>query len=118
MNLLKEIQRLGADTEDGLRRFMNHSVLYEKMLMKFPASLRNLTLSSHLQCRRIPEALEAAHNIKGMTGNLSLTPLYTAYSNIVIHLRADRLEEAVRIYQEILPLQEEFLSCIESHHPL
>ena len=49
-----------------------------------------------------------------MTGNLSLTPLYEAYTKIVDLLRMGNVEEANRIYLEVLPVQEEILARIRN----
>ena len=58
---------------------------------------------------------ERAHAIKGTSGNLSITPVYEAYSEIMDLLRSDRPDEAKELLKKILPIQEEIVSCIEKY---
>ena len=44
MSMLDELQVLGADIQDGLKRFVNNAALYEKMLKKFPGAAEGLQL--------------------------------------------------------------------------
>jgi HPt (histidine-containing phosphotransfer) domain-containing protein len=59
------------------------------------------------------KALENAHTMKGITGNLSLTPLFNAYSEVVSLLRAGDNEKARSIVEGILPTQEDMVSRLE-----
>ena len=61
------------------------------------------------------EVIEKTHALKGVAGNLSITPLYEAYTKIVDLLRAGKPEEARPVLAQILPVQEEIVACIERH---
>lgn len=63
----------------------------------------------------IETATRNAHTIKGVTGNLSITPLYTAYTEIVNLLRGGKVEEARKLYVETLPVQEKILEIIKKY---
>lgn len=115
MSLLQDMEALGADTEDALRRFMNNSALYEKMLKKFPAAAAEQNVTACLEKGGTEAAATAAHTLKGITGNLSLTPLYEAYTGIVASLRAGDADGAKAALDEILPIQEQFIACIEKN---
>ena len=115
MSLLTELEGLGADVQDGMNRFMNNVALYEKMLKKFPAAAGKLPVQSCFAAGDLETALANAHTLKGMTGNLSLTPLYEAYTEIVALLRADQPDQARALTEKILPLQEQIIACIASH---
>jgi len=113
MELLEELKEMGADIRDGLKRFAGKDTLYIKMLKKFPEAASGLEVMSYLESGQQEQALANAHTLKGMTGNLSLTPLYQGYTQIVALLRSDQPEEAKRILEEILPLQASMTACIE-----
>jgi len=113
MNLLDELRELGADIPDGMKRFANNAALYEKMLKKFPAAAAGLPVETYFASGDTDTALANAHTLKGMTGNLSLTPLYTAYTDIVALLREGKPDQARNILNDILPVQEQFIRCIE-----
>ena len=61
------------------------------------------------------EAIEKAHSIKGTAGNLSLTPIYESYSEILNLLRTDKPAEAKAVLAKVLPVQQEIISCIENN---
>lgn len=115
MSLINELNALGVDTEDALKRFMNNAPLYERMLGKLPENIRKLEVLPFFEAQDYQKALENAHTLKGVTGNLSLTPLYRAYADIVSLLRTNQPEKARNVLEEILPVQAQIVSCIEKH---
>lgn len=115
MDIITELNKLGVNTEEALARFMNNSALYVKMLGKFPAAVKDADVSAHFDAKDYDGAVSAAHTLKGVTGNLSLTPLFTAYTDIVALLRAGEPDKAEAILNDILPEQEKIIACIESN---
>lgn len=115
MSLLTELEALGVDIQDGLRRFVNNAALYEKMLKKFPAAAEGLPVQPHFDAGDLEAALANAHTLKGMTGNLSLTPLYVAYTDIVALLRANDPEKAKTLLTDIIPVQQKIIDCIKAY---
>lgn len=114
MGLLDELRILGANVDEGLNRFMGNAALYERMLAKLPDMMSKIAINDGFEAEDVDDLIEKTHSIKGVTGNLSLSPLYGAYTKIVDLLRAGKVEEANRIYRETLPVQEEILACIRS----
>ena len=115
MSLLTDLEVFEIDIQDGLKRFVNNAGLFEKMLKKFPAAAEDLPVLSHFESGNIEAALANAHTLKGMTGNLSLTPLYTAYTEIVALLRANDPAKAKELLVDIIPVQENIANCINMH---
>ena len=115
MDLIEELKGLGVNTEEALGRFMQNSELYVKMLGKFPAAVKDANVPAHFAAKDYETAVSTAHTLKGVTGNLSLTPLFKAYTEIVALLRAGDNGTAEILLNEILPTQEKILNCIESH---
>lgn len=112
MSLLTELKALGVNTDEGMTRFMNNEKLYAKMLGKFVKHAEGLEVLPFLESGDYEKALENAHTLKGVTGNLSLTPLFAAYDAIVTDLRAGAPEKAKDRMQETLPVQQEILACL------
>jgi type II secretory pathway predicted ATPase ExeA len=112
MSLLDELQTLGVDTDDALKRFMNNSSLYERMLKKLPKNVESLEVMPYLQSGDYAKALENAHTLKGVMGNLSIAPLYQAYTDAVALLRADDPSGATRAVRDAIPVQDAILACI------
>ena len=115
MSMISEIVALGADYNDAMGRFMNKESFYERMLKKFPKSIDDNPVMPLLEAGQYEEAIAPAHTLKGVTGNLSLTPLYTAYTQVVADLRAKNYEQAVAEYKALLPLQAQFRKAIEEN---
>lgn len=115
MGMIEELKELGADTEDALKRFLNNEALYEKMLKKLPDSLNGKRVSEAIEAGNIDSAIEIAHTFKGVLGNLSITPLYEAYTKIVALLRQGSPEEAKIILEDNFPLEEQVIACIEKY---
>ncbi len=115
MALLDELKALGVNVDEGLERMMGNSSLYERMLVKFVKVMNDLEVSPDFDNNDYAEIIEKTHTIKGASGNLSVTPVYEAYTEIVNLLRSDKPEEAKEILRNILPVQKEILACIEKY---
>lgn len=115
MNLTDELKELGVNIDEALKRFMNNSALYIKMLGKLTSTVSELEVMPFLENGNYDKALENAHTLKGVTGNLSITPLYTAYTDIVALLRENNPEKAKSVLEGILPVQEKIISCIREN---
>ncbi|MCH5193432.1 MAG: hypothetical protein J1F11_05675 [Oscillospiraceae bacterium] len=115
MSLIDDLKALGANTDEALGRFMGNASLYERMLGKLPPAVESNQVMPCFESGDNQGALEKAHTLKGVTGNLSLTPLYKAYSDAVTLLRDNKPDEAKEIIEKILPVQDEFIACIEKN---
>lgn len=59
--------------------------------------------------------MEKAHAIKGTAGNLSITPVYEAYTEVVNLLRTGQPDEARPVLERVLPVQTEIVACIKKY---
>jgi HPt (histidine-containing phosphotransfer) domain-containing protein len=64
------------DIADGVKRVMNNTKLYFKLLAKFKDETTLNDLETALAAGEMEKAQNAAHTIKGVAGNLSLTELF------------------------------------------
>lgn len=110
--MLEKLSELGTDVREGLSRFMENEPLYVRCLKKFPAQAELCTLHDDLANQNYEAAVQSAHTMKGLTGNLSITPLYTRYSEIVARLRAGETQGVGSIESEIARIQEEVCAVI------
>ena len=115
MGLLDELRLLGANVDEAVERMMGNEAFYQKMLGKFPAMLESAALSTDFDGSDCGPVVEKAHTLKGVTGNLSLTPLYEAYTEITNLLRAEEAEAARELLTEIQPVQEKIVACIKKY---
>ena len=114
MSLLDEMKELGVNVDEGLKRFMGNSSLYERMFGSFVKMINKSLVDPDFDANDYQEVIEKTHAIKGATGNLSITPLYEGYSKIVSLLREDKPEEAREILKNILPVLKSILNHKET----
>lgn len=88
MITIEKLQSFGADTVDGLERCFGNEALYLRLVATIPEDASFDRLNQKLQAKDLDGAFEAAHALKGVLGNLSLTPLYDLAVDITEHLRS------------------------------
>lgn len=115
MGLIDEIEKLGADREDALNRYMGKAEMYERMLKKYIKAVDDACVKDCFDRDDYENALANAHALKGVSGNLSLVPLYQGYSEVVRLIRAGENEKAKDEYMKLIPLQDEILACISKY---
>ena len=114
MSFLQELEGLGVDTQEGLDRVMGDESLYEMMFGMFESSVQAAPIRlEEFDGAALDELIGKIHALKGTTGNLSITPLFTRYEKSLTLLRAGKPAEAKVVYQELLPIQEQILACIQ-----
>lgn len=113
MALLEELRTLGVNVDEGLDRVMGDKDLYEMMLGMFIDSVRdNPVASADFDGADLDALIKRIHMLKGVTGNLSITPLFNSYTEALGLLRAGQPKEAERVYAALVPVQEEIVNCI------
>ena len=110
-DLKKSLEDYGADYKTTLARFMNNEQIYLRILQKFPQDDTLQKLGQALQDGDYANAFNAAHTLKGVTGNLGLTPLYEAVCAIVEPLRAGKVHEDLAARYQLI--QEEYQKFLD-----
>ena len=112
-NILDVLEDWGCDIEEGLERLGGDEDFYETLLFGFVHENGMGVLTEAMETGDYRSAFEAAHGLKGDTGNLSLTPLYEAVCSLVEDLRPAYSGESVRAcladdYARVVGLFDEF----------
>ena len=84
---IEKLKSFGCNVSEGLQRCMNNEAFYLGLVDKFLKSLDLSTLHEALIKKDLDTAFKEAHSLKGVTGNLSLTPIYEALVEMVELLR-------------------------------
>ena len=84
---IDSLREYGANVEDGLQRCMGMEDFYLEMIELGLSDERFETLGTVLAEKNYDEAFEMAHALKGVIGNLALTPLYDTLCEVTEHLR-------------------------------
>ena len=88
MLTIDALREYGANVDEGLGRCMGNEALYLKLVNTIPTEKNFETLKKSLDNNDLESAFDAAHALKGITGNLALTPLYDPIVEITELLRA------------------------------
>jgi len=116
MNLIDELKGLGADVDEALDRVMGDEDLYVMMLGMFLSSVaENPIAPEDFSAGDLEELTKRVHTLKGVTGNLGLTPLFNSYTASLGLLRAGDGKGAKEIYDKLLPVQAAVIDCIQRH---
>ena len=85
---INKLREYGADVDTGLARCMNNEVFYLKLVVKSLGDNAFDKLNESLDANDLDAAFEAAHSLKGVMGNLALTPIYDPMVEITELLRS------------------------------
>lgn len=114
MITLEKLQGYGADVQSGLSRCMGREDFYLRLINK---SLEDTSVTEKLRAAMeagdIKAGFEAAHALKGVYGNLSLTPVFEPVSELTEILRAGSFEGAPEKYALFLEKYQELLKLAD-----
>ena len=102
MLTIEKLNDFGANTAEGLSRCAGNEALYLKLVGMIPAEANFDKLQAALQAGDLDSAFEAAHALKGVLGNLSLTPMYQVSVEITELLRARTEMDYTPLLQDLL----------------
>ena len=88
MITVEKLKAFGANTEEGLSRCLNNEAFYLRLVGKFIENNAYNALKDALSRDDLDAAFTEAHSLKGVLGNLSLTPLYQVIVEMTELLRA------------------------------
>lgn len=108
----KQLEAAGIDVASALERMMGSEALLERLLGKFLDDPQYSALRAALEAGDAERAVSAAHTLKGVCGNLSMTDLYGLFTRQVDALRAGDLPLARGMMEEIAPAYERVTAAI------
>lgn len=111
------LSQAGIDYEEGLHRFNNKAELYEKFLIRFPEDQSYPQLLAAMESQDVEKAFQAAHALKGVTGNLSIQDLHNALIPLVEELRQGNFDRAPELFKPVQELYSQIVEILESQKP-
>lgn len=87
MMMIEKLKAFGANTEEGLGRCMNNEAFYFRLIGMAAKDPNFEKLEIAVVMEELDDAFEAAHALKGVLGNLALTPLFRPASEMCELLR-------------------------------
>lgn len=105
MITIDNLKAFGADTDEGLTRCYGNESLYLRLVNMIPAETNFDVLQQAINDNDLDKAFEASHALKGVLGNLSLTPMYEKCTEITELLRARTDMDYTHLLAELLELR-------------
>lgn len=105
MITIEELKKNGADLETGLSRCLGKEDLYLKLVNMGLGDAKFEELGDALSANDLQKAFELCHALKGVIGNLALTPLFEALSSLTEKLRNKEEADYPAMYSEILAIR-------------
>lgn len=93
-NLLDRLRAGNVDVETALRRFSGNEAMYVRYLLRFPDDENLPLLEAAVAAGDAEAARQAAHTLKGLSGNLGLTKLYEESTAMCALYRAGEAQAA------------------------
>ncbi len=87
MITIEKLREFGVNVDEGLGRCFGNEALYIRLVGTVPGSAEFDQLAMAINAGDLDKAFEAAHALKGVLGNLSLTPLYKDICEMTDDLR-------------------------------
>ena len=101
---VEKLKAFGANTAEGVARCVNNEAFYLRMVSKAMSDANYGKLEAAIHVGAKAAAFEAAHALKGVIGNLSLTPILEPVMEIteLLRSRADANANYEAILERIL----------------
>lgn len=110
MMTVESLKAAGANVEEGLARCLNKEDFYLKMVNMGLTNQNFQLLGSALEAKDFDRAFELCHSLKGVIGNLSLTPLYDLICTLTEILRSKTDTGCTGLYSQIMTMQKKLLA--------
>ncbi len=101
MLTIDALKELGVNTQEGLARCMNNEMFYLRLVGMGLKDGGFEKLDAAISAGDLDAAFEAAHALKGVLGNLALTPLYGPVSEMTELLRTKTQTDYVPFLEKI-----------------
>ncbi|MCR5666224.1 MAG: Hpt domain-containing protein [Eubacterium sp.] len=104
-DLKQKLSAYGADVEGAMERFIDDIDLYEMCLNELFKDANIVQLKEAVEAGDTHNAFLHAHALKGVVGNLGLTPLY---EKLIAQVEPLRVDDSTRMMELYLEVEQEF----------
>lgn len=113
--LLDQLSKWGCDVPGAMERFLDDEDLYLSCLDIFAEDENFAKLRQSLDSKNYTDAFDSAHTLKGVSGNLGLSPLYQAVVEIVEPLRSKDYSNLEAQYSKVINKYDEFMNILNTY---
>ena len=113
MLTIEQLNQFGADTAEGIGRCAGMEALYLRLVKMVPNESNFALLQTSLEANDLDGGFAAAHALKGVLGNLSLTPMFETVSEMTELLRAHTEMDYTPMLNKLLDQKEQLTALCE-----
>lgn len=115
MSLLTErLAAYGCNMEAAMGRFLDNEDFYATCYEKFVEDKSFAALGENLMSGNVRGAFEAAHDLKGISANMGITPVYDLIAELVEGLRTGNIPaDAMTAYQRLISMRDELRGFVK-----
>ena len=104
------LRACGANTQEGLGRCMNNEAFYIRLVNMALDDASFQKLSDAVAAGDKKAGFEAAHSLKGVLGNLALTPIYAPVAEMTELLRAAAAADYQSYLDRVLAARDQMIA--------
>lgn len=112
--LKRRLTETGIHVDEAIERMLGHEDFYLQLLKKFTSDKNYNKLQQALRNSDFDAAFQAAHTLKGLSGDLSITVLFIPLTEITNALRNRNIAQALTYMQSFSALYNSVITTIES----
>lgn len=109
---IQTLRNGGINYSDGLERMMGKHELYDRLLLTFSKDKTSESAVEEMKNENYVKVTDLVHSLKGVSGNLSVVPVYDLCCEIMEHLRKNELENVPHLLERLLRAQNEAAQVI------
>jgi HPt (histidine-containing phosphotransfer) domain-containing protein len=108
-------EKIYINFDEGIKRLMNNTRLYAKLLGKFKTDTNLADLEARLAAGDLEKAQVSAHTLKGLAANLSLIELFERTRDLESQIKEGALQEGALdtlkgVYEETIKKADELIA--------
>ncbi|MEG1505242.1 MAG: Hpt domain-containing protein [Lachnospiraceae bacterium] len=100
--ILEKLEKYGADVTGAMGRFLDDEDLYQTCFVVFLKDESFQKLGEAIAKKEYEKSFEYAHTLKGVAGNMGLTPMYQVLCDMVEDLRKEEYSNLSEYYKEVM----------------
>ena len=112
-DLTTELAPYGIDYDEAMERMGGSVDFFKQLAMKYLNDTRFVDLVAAMDVKDLDAAYEAAHALKGVSGNLSMTRLFKASAAVSDALYQGEYQAAEKLMPEVKAAHEKAVEGLE-----
>lgn len=116
INFKNELIAAGVDLKTTMERFMDNEDLFEKFIFKFIDDPNYKEMMDAYHNNRVEDAFNAAHTLKGVSGNLGINGVYKVSIPLVEILRKNTFDGSEELFIQLEAAYNQIITVLKKYN--